>query len=101
MFLCTIGLLVSAAPLAAQRIPTFALPPADVTHPHEFTSITSMRELPDGRVIVTDGRERQLLVLDFATGESREIGRKGSGPNEYTMVGFVRAIPATRARFPI
>jgi hypothetical protein len=100
MFLCTIGLLVSAGPLAAQRIPTFTLPPADVVHPHEFTSVTSVRELSDGRVIVTDGREQRLLVLDFATGESREIGRKGSGPNEYTMVGFVRAIAGDSSAFP-
>jgi len=92
MFLCTIGLLVSAAPLVAQRIPTFPLPPADVTHPHEFTSVTSVRELSDGRVIVTDGREQRIMVLDFRTGDSREIGRKGKGPNEYTMVAFLHAL---------
>jgi hypothetical protein len=84
-------MLVPAA-LAAQQIPTIPLPAANAVHPHEFTGITSLRELSDGRVLVTDGREQRLLVLDFRTGTSREIGRKGRGPNEYSNVGFVHAI---------
>lgn len=84
--------LASFSTLAAQRIPSYPLPPADAIHPHEFTSISSLRELRDGRVIVTDGREQRLLLLDYRTGESREIGRKGKGPNEYSMVAHVIAI---------
>jgi hypothetical protein len=94
LLLCTVAVMVSAAPLVAQQIPTISLPAADATHPHEFTSVTSVRELPDGRVLVTDGREQRLLVLDFRTGESREIGRKGQGPNEYSMVALVHALAA-------
>jgi len=84
--------LLAGASLGAQQIPTIPLPAANAVHPHEFTSITSLRELSDGRVLVTDGREQRLLVLDFRTGTSREIGRKGRGPNEYVTVGFVHAI---------
>lgn len=56
------------------------------SHPEEFTGITSLRELSDGRALVTDGREQRIVVLDFATGSAAVIGRRGGGPNEYGMV---------------
>lgn len=90
----TLAALAVAHPLAAQRIETLTLPPAAETHPHEFTGVTSLRELSDGRVIVTDGGEQRLLVIDFATGTSKEIGRKGRGPEEYGMVAFIYDIGA-------
>ncbi len=89
LLICSAGLVV---PAGGQQVPAISLAAADAVHPHEFTFITSVRELSDGRVIVTDGREQQLLVLDFATGTSREIGRKGRGPGEYAMVAMVRPL---------
>ncbi len=82
------------APLEAQRLPAIRVPAADARHPHEFTSISSLRVLRDGRVIVTDGREQRLLVLDFATGTSRDIGRRGRGPMEYSIVSPVTPLGA-------
>jgi hypothetical protein len=79
-----------AGPLAAQQIPTMRVSAPDVVHSHEFTSITSVRELSDGRVLVTDGRERRLVVLDFATSAARDVGRTGRGPMEYENVGFIQ-----------
>jgi len=84
--LVVVFLTLCAPMLSAQQLPTIRLGRADAVHPHEFTSITSVRVLSDGRVIVTDGREQRLLILDFATGESRDIGRRGRGPMEYSMV---------------
>jgi len=87
---CVVIVPVIAA--AAQSPPRVSLRPPDATLPVEFTGITSVRELTDGRVIVTDGREQRLLVADFRAGTAEEIGRKGKGPGEYTMVGFVHSI---------
>lgn len=84
--------LLVAPVLSAQQIPAIRLAPPDATHSHEFTSITSLRALSDGRVVVTDGREQRLLVLDFARDESREIGRRGRGPEEYSIVSLVHPI---------
>lgn len=94
MLIFTLAALLVAPPVAAQRIETLTLPPAAETHPHEFTGVTSLRELSDGRVIVTDGGEQRLLVIDFANGTSKEIGRKGRGPEEYSMVAFIYGIGA-------
>jgi hypothetical protein len=84
------GLLAAQAPTAQPR--SIALPAASAMHPEEFTSVTSIRELSDGRVIATDGREQRLLLLDFANGSASEIGRKGGGPLEYAVVSFVYAL---------
>ena len=88
-----IGLALAYSPAGAQAsaaaVPRLQLAPATGTHPEEFTFISSLRELSDGRVIASDGRENKLLVLDFRDGSSETIGRVGRGPNEYGMVGSV------------
>jgi hypothetical protein len=71
--------------------PRITLKAADATHPHEFTSVMSLRELSDGRVLATDQREQRLLVLDFRNGSAADFGRKGKGPNEYVMVTQMHA----------
>ena len=49
----------------------------------EFTAISSVRELSDGRLLVVDATERKLVVVDLATGQVSQLGRNGSGPGEY------------------
>lgn len=70
------------------------LPPASARHSAELTSVTSVRELRDGRLLVTDGRDQRLLLLDFSTDEVREIGRTGRGPNEFQLVAPLRPLGA-------
>lgn len=50
---------------------------------HDFVSITSVRELVDGRVLVTDPRGDLFAVADFARDTVDRVGRKGRGPGEY------------------
>lgn len=50
-----------------------------------FTKITGFYELRDGRALVSDRGEEQVVVADFATGRATQIGRKGSGPGEYRL----------------
>jgi len=50
----------------------------------EFSQVTSIRELSDGRVLITDSREGRVLLGDFATSAVTPVGRTGRGPGEYT-----------------
>jgi len=51
-----------------------------------FTDLRSMRELSDGRLLVTDRGERALYVISFDDGgEVRQVGRRGQGPREYMV----------------
>lgn len=49
----------------------------------DFSSIRSVRELSDRRVLVADSRERELVVLRSASDAGLRIGRAGHGPGEY------------------
>lgn len=94
-----VGQLLSVAavvllPLAthAQTVPTrtLAKPVAELDEP--FTTITSVRELRDGRVIVVDAREKTVQLVDFTRQQLAPIGREGAGPGEYGSVGRLYAL---------
>src|SRR5262245_61012744 len=45
----------------------------DASYPTPFSRLSGFRELPNGKVMVTDGQEKQVLILDFASGTSRKV----------------------------
>ena len=81
-----IGAALATAPLsiAAQAPAQVKLRSADAKLDHEFTRIGTVRELKDGRVLVTDRGEKQLSVVDFRAGTVETVGRRGAGPSEYS-----------------
>lgn len=79
------------APLVAQPVRRIPLKAPHATLTSEFVSISSVRELADGRVLVTDNRENQLYVADFQSLYAEKLGRKGKGPGEWTRLGDVLA----------
>ena len=54
-----------------------------------FTSVRSVHELPDGRILVTDYGENRLTQVDLEADTTNEhsVGRTGEGPGEYHHVG--------------
>ncbi|MGQ0764411.1 MAG: hypothetical protein ACT4OZ_01935 [Gemmatimonadota bacterium] len=58
-----------------------ARPEVELEEP--FSEITSVRELADGRLIVLDGREQTIQLIDPGRGSAQAIGRRGEGPGEY------------------
>ena len=63
------------------------------THPHEFSQIRGARQLPDGRVLVTDWIEEVVGVADFERGTFTPISRKGTGPREYRLPTALIPLP--------
>lgn len=86
---CVLAVLAADAGAQQRRL---ELPPANAVHSAEFTGIGSVRELRDGRVLVADGRETRLRLLDFARDDSRDVGRSGRGPGEYQVVAWLYAM---------
>lgn len=66
----------------ANGIATLSKPDATLTE--TFTSILSVRELSDGRVIVSDSRDKVVQLADFGKQTLTKIGRDGAGPGEYS-----------------
>lgn len=82
------------APVAglAQTAKSVTLPSHNGRLETAFTTVTSVRELSDGRVLITDPQDLQLVVADFRTGNTKAISRKGQGPGEYGMAGPLYAM---------
>lgn len=80
-----------ASPADAQ--PERRLDRPEATFPQEFSLLTGIRELPDGRVMVSDPIEDLLQVIDMGTGRAVRIGRVGSGPGEYRSPDGLFALP--------
>ena len=77
---------------ALQDSPIVGLAPAEQTlDGKKFGKIQSVRELSDGRVLLSDigERERYLYVADLRTDEVRSLGRIGFGPGEFLYPGFL------------
>ena len=82
----------------ALQVQAAAVPHLAFTHPtvivdHDFTQIRGLRELVDGRVLVTDRLEEKVYVLQPKTGAIQTIGRPGRGPAEYHLPTAVFATP--------
>jgi hypothetical protein len=70
------------------------LRPANGRLTAEFSSIASVRELADGRLLIVDEKENRITVADFKSGATSVLGRIGSGPGEYTQVARIWSLSA-------
>jgi hypothetical protein len=74
--------LLLVAPLAAQSPAIRALTtPERFAEP--FEAVLSLRELPNGKVLLVDDGPKLLYLVDFRNGQHTPIGRRGRGPGEY------------------
>lgn len=60
---------------------------ADRTLDGAFSNIRGVRELSDGRVLVSDLGDNRLVVADLERNDVRAIGRTGAGPGEVRHFG--------------
>jgi hypothetical protein len=81
--------------VAFQQAPrVITLRSADATLGEPFTSIYSVRELADGRVLISDySQDNRVVVADMASGRVRKVGNVGAGPREYRQAGKLFALP--------
>jgi hypothetical protein len=82
-----------AVTAGAQQPPTRTLSRPAVEYDEPFSGLASLRELRDGRLIVTDLRDKTLQLIDLANGSATPIGREGSGPTEWGLPTSVLAMP--------
>lgn len=86
------GLMILSASLAHAQSRQFALRPSAAPVQHEFAHVGSVRELADGRLLVTDTGDDELLVVDVRSGAVLSIAAKGAGPGEFRDLGRLIAL---------
>jgi len=89
-----LAVLLSTAAVQAQQAPETRLTKPDARFPHELSSITGFLELPDGRVLVSDGIDETVLRIDLRTMKADTLSRTGSGPGEYKGPDLLYGLPA-------
>lgn len=79
------ALVALGLPAADQAARPLAPLPLRVESP--LPNVSAARELPDGRVLVTDFRLPAVYLLTPATGGLQRLGSAGVGPNQYVQPG--------------
>jgi hypothetical protein len=84
--------------LVALQAQSATVPKVELTTPvltvaADFSQLRGVRELGDGRLLVSDRLEQKVLVLTPRDGKSTVIGRIGSGPSEYRLPTGVYPTP--------
>jgi hypothetical protein len=92
-FLTSLILAAVTATVSAQSVPTVSLGKRDARFAEPFSSLVGIRELADGRLVVSDRLEQAVSVIDFRSGSVTPVGHQGQGPGEYTMPGALFAFP--------
>lgn len=92
--LASVAVTIAAAlPAAAQSVPERRLERPEARYAEPFSMIAGIRELPDGKVLVSDPIEEMFVRVDLATGQSTQLGRVGQGPGEYKTPDRIFAQP--------
>lgn len=82
----------AATAARAQRVPVVQLHTPDATLDFEFTRVSAVRPLRDGRVLIADAGDTRLVLADLARNTVTAVGRSGQGPNEYAALGSLFAL---------
>ena len=91
MLLGSLAVLTATEPLAAQQKAALSKPLAESAE--SFTQVTSIRELPSGKVLVADSRDKVVQLVDLASGTMTKVGREGGGPGEYALPMSLLPLP--------
>lgn len=78
---------------AQSALPKLNLAKPDWTAEDAFSSMPTMRQLSNGSVIVADLQDKEVRLLTTNGNTARQLGRKGSGPGEYTAPRRLIALP--------
>lgn len=78
---------ILAALLLVQEPAPRRLPAAAVEAPDGVSSVVSLVELADGRILLSDGKDKALYLIDFAKRTMKHATSTGSGPKEYAQPG--------------
>lgn len=89
----TLVTLLAASATGRAQERTFTLGTAQVTVAEPFTRVAGLRELPDGRLVIADSRERSLHLVERSGATLAPLGTKGEGPLEYRFPAGLGRLP--------
>lgn len=88
-----LSLVLVPVSVLAQTVQTVKIPRPTAEFAEPFSEIRSLRELSDGRIIVVDGKDFTVQLVNLGARTASVIGRTGSGPGEYRWPGNLYPLP--------
>jgi hypothetical protein len=88
-----VALMVGADARAQQAPSARALGNPSAVFDEPFSDIAGLRQLSDGRLLVSDRLEKAIRVLDPGGRYVDDVGSVGSGPGEYQIPGDLLPLP--------
>ena len=85
--------IAASVPVSAQNPPLRVISKMELEYAEPFTCVSGVRELSDGRIIVSDVREKTVQLIDLRRGTATKIGREGQGPGEWSTPQALIAAP--------
>src|ERR1043166_8566359 len=89
--LAGIAALAAAAPPAAAQVVRLATPNATLAE--EFSAIRGVRELADGRLLVSDYLDERVVLVDLDRGTVLVRVTRGGGPREARLPTRTSSVP--------
>jgi hypothetical protein len=86
------ALMITGPSLHAQETASVTLVAPSASLATQFTRITAVRELADGRLLVVDEGDNKVVVVDWRAQSVRQVGRNGASAGEYRSVQRLFAI---------
>ncbi|HSA56529.1 MAG TPA: hypothetical protein VLE53_12550 [Gemmatimonadaceae bacterium] len=88
-----VGVFAFVPQATAQQVPVRELPRPAREIEDPFSLITGAMELKPGQIILYDGVDGELVIVNFADGSRTPLGRQGSGPGEYKSIAGLFRVP--------
>jgi hypothetical protein len=83
----------TAADEATDAVTLTELPAVSTELAEPFSAIAGATELANGHVVVVDGSDAEVAVVDFAAARRDVLGKRGAGPGEYSAPVAVLRLP--------
>jgi len=77
----------------AQSVPMVSLDDPLYVEAEPFSQVRGVRELSDGRVLVSDWVEERVVLIDPSTSMTMPVGGVGRGPREYRLPAELIGLP--------
>lgn len=93
MWLLFLAAVVSLAAAQINEPSPRTLRPLTIRVDTPLTEVTAVRELPDGRLLISSAKKSSVVLLDPVKGSVSPVGAAGGGADRYAMPGGLYAGP--------
>ena len=94
-----VAILVTVPAAAHQEPATRRLTPIPIQANTQFKTVSGVREMKNGQLLVTDANKPAIYLIDPKSGNATVLGSAGADAGQYVLPGGIYAGRGERASF--